>query len=108
VLQSFIAQGKVTVDDRVVDKAGSPVGPSARVALLAEEPRYVCRGGLKLERALDHFGVDPAGLVCLDSGLSTGGFTDCLLQVSISASLSSSFAFSSSVNIMSAGRYTLV
>lgn len=40
----------------------------------------MCRAGLKLEAALDHFGVDPAGKCCLDAGLSTGGFTDCLLQ----------------------------
>jgi len=45
-----------------------------------QPPRFVSRGGFKLEGALDHFGVDPSGLVCLDVGASTGGFTDCLLQ----------------------------
>ena len=45
-----------------------------------EGERYVGRGGLKLERALHHFGIDPTGIVCLDVGASTGGFTDCLLQ----------------------------
>lgn len=50
------------------------------VEILAELPKYVCRAGHKLEAALDAFGVDPSGRVCLDAGLSTGGFTDCLLQ----------------------------
>lgn len=62
-------------------KAGTGVNPaSSRIALLADPPQYVCRAGLKLEAALDRFGIDPAGLVALDAGLSTGGFTDCLLQ----------------------------
>lgn len=46
----------------------------------AEDPKYVCRAGFKLEKALDHFGVDVTGATALDSGLSTGGFTHCLLQ----------------------------
>ncbi len=64
----------------MVSKAGTPVLSTAKVVLAAQEPKYVCRAGHKLEKALEHFGVDPAGLVCLDSGQSTGGFTDCLLQ----------------------------
>eukprot|EP00887_Chlorella_sp_A99_P003384 scaffold7.g3384.t1 len=78
VIQSWIAQGKVLVNDQPVKKAGHQVGDAARVEIIAEQPKYVCRAGLKLEAALDHFGV--AGRRALDSGLSTGGFTDCLLQ----------------------------
>jgi len=80
VIQSWILQGKVSVDGRVVNKAGTPVAPGAKVVLTAEEPKYVCRAGHKLEAALAHFELDPTGLTCLDSGQSTGGFTDCLLQ----------------------------
>ncbi len=50
------------------------------VEVLAELPKYVCRAGLKIEAALDSFGIDVHGRVCLDAGLSTGGFADCLLQ----------------------------
>lgn len=53
---------------------------NAVVRINAEQPKYVCRAGHKLEAALEHFGVDVAGLTALDAGLSTGGFTDCLLQ----------------------------
>ena len=82
VIQSFIAQGKVRVDDRVVFKAGHQTPARARVAVDAEQPHggFVCRAGLKLEGALRAFDVDVAGKVALDAGLSTGGFTDCLLQ----------------------------
>ncbi|GFR41337.1 hypothetical protein Agub_g2022, partial [Astrephomene gubernaculifera] len=84
VIQSFILQGKVRVGDRVVTKAGAPVvvgaPDSPAVVIDAEQPKYVCRAGLKLEKALQHWGIDVRGLVALDSGQSTGGFTDCLLQ----------------------------
>lgn len=80
VVQSFIAQGKVLVNGQPVTKAGTKVGEGVSVRLTAEVPKYVCRAGLKLEAALDAFGINPDGMVCLDSGLSTGGFTDCLLQ----------------------------
>lgn len=53
---------------------------NAAVRVKAEEPKYVCRAGFKLEKALDQFGIDVSGLTALDAGLSTGGFTDCLLQ----------------------------
>jgi predicted rRNA methylase YqxC with S4 and FtsJ domains len=56
------------------------ITPSADVDIRAEVPRFVSRAGLKLEKALEHFSISVEGLVCLDSGLSTGGFTDCLLQ----------------------------
>ena len=68
------------MDDRVVLKAGTPVPATATVVITAEQPKFVCRAGLKLESALDHFKIDPTGMLVLDSGLSTGGFTDCLLQ----------------------------
>ena len=71
--------GDVTIDGRVVDKAGTRIADDAMIAVKAAE-RYVGRGGLKLEAALAHFAIDPAGAACLDIGASTGGFTDCLLQ----------------------------
>lgn len=79
-IQSFIMQGMVTVDGEVVTKAGHQTSPAAIVQLLQTAPKYVCRAGFKLEKALEHFGIDVTGLVAMDSGLSTGGFTDCLLQ----------------------------
>ena len=80
VVQSWIAQGKVLVDGQPVTKAGTKVKSTVVVDVIAEQPKFVCRGGLKLEKALDHFAIDVDGCVCLDSGLSTGGFTDCMLQ----------------------------
>jgi len=78
--QAMILSGAVTVDGRRVDKAGAPVDEAAEIAVAGPPHPYVSRGGVKLEAALDHFGLDPSGLVCLDVGASTGGFTDCLLQ----------------------------
>ncbi|KAL4435580.1 hypothetical protein ABPG77_002543 [Micractinium sp. CCAP 211/92] len=80
VIQSWIVQGKVLVNGRPVLKAGTPVSDASTVVITAEQPKFVCRAGLKLEAALDHWGIDVAGKAALDSGLSTGGFTDCLLQ----------------------------
>ncbi len=71
--------GHVEVDGRRVDKAGTAVAEGARLDLAQREP-FVSRAGGKLAAALDHFGLDPEGLVCCDVGASTGGFTDCLLQ----------------------------
>ncbi|KAJ8649126.1 hypothetical protein MRB53_002149 [Persea americana] len=79
-IQSWILQGKVFVDGRVVNKAGTQVSDKAVVEIMAEVPKYVCRAGYKLEAAIEQLGVDVAGKVALDSGLSTGGFTDCLLH----------------------------
>jgi 23S rRNA (cytidine1920-2'-O)/16S rRNA (cytidine1409-2'-O)-methyltransferase len=67
------------VDGQRVDKAGQRISEESRIELISQ-PRYVSRGGLKLEAALDHFAIPVAGKVCLDVGASTGGFTDCLLQ----------------------------
>jgi 23S rRNA (cytidine1920-2'-O)/16S rRNA (cytidine1409-2'-O)-methyltransferase len=79
-IQSWIMQGKAKVEGRVIDKPGIQVAPDALIELDVQEPKYVSRAGFKLEKALDHFHVDVSGLVCLDAGISTGGFTDCLLQ----------------------------
>ena len=80
--RALIMAREVRVDGRMVDKAGTLVPSDAAVALSgpAAELRYVSRGGLKLERALDAFGLNPAGCVALDVGASTGGFTDVLLR----------------------------
>ncbi|ESW06304.1 hypothetical protein PHAVU_010G036400 [Phaseolus vulgaris] len=80
VIQSWILQGKVYVDGKVINKAGTPVPEKAVVEIIADVPKYVCRAGHKLEAAIEQLGVDVTGKVALDSGLSTGGFTDCLLQ----------------------------
>lgn len=78
--RAFIGAGQVYVNDAVVDKAGTLVD-SAMTIRVKEQKRFVSRGGLKLQGALEHFSfVDPAGLVCMDVGASSGGFTDCLLQ----------------------------
>lgn len=81
--QALVLAGKVRVGEgdgaRTDRKPGDVVDASSPVALLEREP-YVSRGGHKLAAALDAFGIDPAGLVCLDVGASTGGFTDVLLQ----------------------------
>ena len=78
--QALILAGEVYVDGQRVDRAGAPVGPEAKVEVRGRGLRYVSRGGLKLEKALRDFGVKTEGCVCSDSGASTGGFTDCLLQ----------------------------
>ena len=77
--QAAIAAGLVRVDGEVLSKASEGVGESATIEAQAPHP-YVSRGGVKLAAALDAFGLDPAGLVCLDVGASTGGFTDALLR----------------------------
>ena len=76
----MIIAGKVLVNDQKIDKAGAQVVAESAIRLLGEDQKYVSRGGLKLERALEHWHIDVTGAVCLDVGASTGGFTDCLLQ----------------------------
>jgi len=78
--QALILAGKVLVDGRPVAKAGERVSPEAGLTLRQADHPYVSRGGVKLAGALDDFGLDVTGLVALDIGASTGGFTDCLLQ----------------------------
>ena len=76
---AMIMAAEVRVNDTLVDKPGTMVQCDA-VITLKEKPRYVGRGGLKLEAALNSFAVSPRGTICVDVGASTGGFTDCLLQ----------------------------
>jgi len=78
--QAMILAGSVEVDGRRVDKAGTSVNPEAQVRVAAPTHPFVSRGGVKLAAALDAFDIDVGGLICLDVGASTGGFTDCLLQ----------------------------
>jgi 23S rRNA (cytidine1920-2'-O)/16S rRNA (cytidine1409-2'-O)-methyltransferase len=78
--QALILAGEVLVNDQKVEKCGVPVSLGSCVRLLGDRPKYVSRAGMKLEGALDGFGVDPAGKACLDIGASSGGFTDCLLR----------------------------
>ncbi len=77
--QRAVMAGEVRLGDRVLNKSSILIAPDAELAV-ATPPKFVGRGGLKLEGALDHFRIDPAGLIALDIGASTGGFTDCLLQ----------------------------
>ncbi|MCI8512889.1 MAG: TlyA family RNA methyltransferase [Lachnospiraceae bacterium] len=78
--KAVIMSGIVYVDGQKEDKAGSLFGEGAAIEVRGSTLRYVSRGGLKLEKAMTHFGVRPAGKVCMDVGASTGGFTDCMLQ----------------------------
>lgn len=78
--QATIMAGEVYVNGQKADKSGMEVDITANIEVRGSACPYVSRGGLKLEKALRNFGVDPTGYVCSDSGASTGGFTDCLLQ----------------------------
>jgi len=77
---AIILAGEVRVDGKREDKAGLAVSSDAKIAIASRHPKYVSRGGFKLEGALKDFSLHPTGLVCLDVGSSHGGFTDCLLQ----------------------------
>jgi len=78
--RALIMAGQVVVNDHLADKAGTQVSADADIRLKGEDIPFVSRGGLKLARALDEFGLDVAEMVAIDVGASTGGFTDCLLQ----------------------------
>lgn len=78
--QRAVMAGQVWVGSQRVPKPSTPVDEDAEVEVRGSAIPFVSRGGLKLEKALDEFGLDPAGLTALDLGASTGGFTDCLLQ----------------------------
>lgn len=78
--QAIIMSGTVYVDGQKADKPGMSFEETVAIEVRGASCPYVSRGGLKLEKALRDFGVDPTGYVCSDSGASTGGFTDCLLQ----------------------------
>jgi 23S rRNA (cytidine1920-2'-O)/16S rRNA (cytidine1409-2'-O)-methyltransferase len=77
---ALVLAGNVIVNERKVEKAGTAVDPAADVRILGEDLKYVSRGGLKLEKALEHWHVEVRDRACMDVGASTGGFTDCLLQ----------------------------
>ena len=78
--KAVIMSGEVFIGDQRIDKAGAMVDAEAEITIRGHGCPYVSRGGLKLEKALRDFSIDPTGYVCSDSGASTGGFTDCLLQ----------------------------
>ena len=78
--KALIMSGIVYVDGQKEDKAGTQFDEAAANEVRGSTLKYVSRGGLKLEKAMTHFGVEPAGKVCMDVGASTGGFTDCMLQ----------------------------
>lgn len=78
--QALVLAGRVLVDEQRATKAGAPTERDASIRLLGGERKYVSRGGLKLEKALEYWKIDVQGNACLDVGTSTGGFTDCLLQ----------------------------
>lgn len=78
--QALIMAGQVVVGDHAAGKAGQQVAADVDIRIKGDVLPYVSRGGLKLKKALDEFGVDVSGLVAIDVGASTGGFTDCLLQ----------------------------
>jgi 23S rRNA (cytidine1920-2'-O)/16S rRNA (cytidine1409-2'-O)-methyltransferase len=77
---AMILAGEVQVDGKRVEKAGMPVSEDAQIEIISRLQKFVSRGGVKLEGALEDFALRPAGCVCLDIGSSNGGFTDCLLQ----------------------------
>lgn len=79
-IQSWIMQGKIQVDGTIITKPGTLISPQAIIHYNIEQPKYVSRAGFKLEKALDYFTIDVTDLIAMDAGISTGGFTDCLLQ----------------------------
>lgn len=78
--QALVLAGKVLVNGQKIEKSGAAVDTDCQIRLLGEDLKYASRGGLKLERALEHWKIDVTAKLCLDVGASTGGFTDCLLQ----------------------------
>jgi 23S rRNA (cytidine1920-2'-O)/16S rRNA (cytidine1409-2'-O)-methyltransferase len=78
--QALILAGRVLVGEQRVDKPGTSVPADSVIRLLGSDLKYVSRGGLKLERALEHWSIALNGVACADIGASTGGFTDCMLQ----------------------------
>ena len=78
--KAYIMAGNVNVDGQKEDKAGTKVAVTAKLEVKGNQMKYVSRGGYKLEKAMDVFGIRLDGKICLDIGASTGGFTDCMLQ----------------------------
>lgn len=80
VAQQLIKEKKVFVNDRMISKPSFSVNDDDNIVIKGELPKYVGRGGLKLEKALSEFNIDLSDKLCIDIGASTGGFTDCMLQ----------------------------
>ena len=78
--KAFIMEGRTFVGGRKIDKPGTKIDAEAQIQVQGEDQPYVSRGGEKLEGALKAFGINPKGMVVMDIGASTGGFTDCVLQ----------------------------
>lgn len=78
--KAVIMAGSVYVDNQKEDKAGTMFPDTVHIEVRGNTLKYVSRGGLKLEKAMTHFGLKLEGLICMDVGSSTGGFTDCMLQ----------------------------
>ena len=78
--QAMVLAGRVLVDGQKIEKSGAAFESGAEIRLLGEDLKYVSRGGLKLEAALEHWKINLTGRACMDVGASTGGFTDCMLQ----------------------------
>jgi 23S rRNA (cytidine1920-2'-O)/16S rRNA (cytidine1409-2'-O)-methyltransferase len=78
--QAMVLAGRVLVNEQKIDKPGTAIAEDAVFRLIGDDPRYVGRGGLKLEAALHHWHIDLSARFCADVGASTGGFTDCMLQ----------------------------
>ncbi|MCI8318351.1 MAG: TlyA family RNA methyltransferase [Lachnospiraceae bacterium] len=78
--KAVIMAGNVLVNGQREDKAGTMIDIKAEITVKGNQLRYVSRGGLKLEKAMEHFGLSLESCVCMDVGASTGGFTDCMLQ----------------------------
>ncbi|HEY5054878.1 MAG TPA: TlyA family RNA methyltransferase [Acidobacteriaceae bacterium] len=85
--QALILAGRVLVAEQKVEKPGAAVAEDATLRVLGEDMRYVGRGGLKMERAIEHWQIGLEGRACVDVGASTGGFTDCMLQHSAASVL---------------------
>ena len=79
--QAAIMAGQVLVNEQKIDKTGTQVAPDAAIRLLGGDLKYVSRGGLKLEKAVSCFNLNLTGKIAADIGASTGGFTDCALQM---------------------------
>ena len=78
--KAMIMEGNVFVENEREDKAGASIDTEASIEVRGNTLKYVSRGGLKLEKAMSHFGIRLDGKICMDIGASTGGFTDCMLQ----------------------------
>jgi 23S rRNA (cytidine1920-2'-O)/16S rRNA (cytidine1409-2'-O)-methyltransferase len=78
--QAMLLAGNILVNGQKIEKPGTQIPTDAQIEIIGETLRYASRGGVKLEGALEDFGISPQGKICLDVGSSTGGFTDCLLQ----------------------------